>query len=148
MTEYYKQQLADGKAFEQYVKQQLAEKRQMHLDIIDSKEEQITIGETRQGYEIKYDKRYKNTGNLYIETKEKSNPANPNYVASGIFRQDNTHTWIIGDYKQVYMFKKQTLVEVYEEKQYLRYVTTATSHGFLLNQRLIDKYKIDYIYFE
>jgi len=147
MTEYYKQQLADGKAFEQYVKQQLAEKRQLHLDILHG-QDLYDIGETRQGYEIKYDKRYKDTGNLYIETKEKSNPANPNYVASGIFRQDNTHTWIIGDYKQVYMFDKKTLVEVYEQDQYFRYVSTATSHGFLLNQKLIDEYKIDHIYFE
>lgn len=148
MTENYRQQLADGQAFEQFIKEQLLHKRAINLEIIDTYEEQYTIGETKQGYEIKYDKKYKDTGNLYIETKEKSNPANPYYVPSGIFRQDNTHTWIIGDYKQVYLFNKQTLIELYESKNYLRYVSTATSHGFLLNQVRIDEYKVDYIGFE
>lgn len=147
MTENYKQQLADGQAFERYIKEQLLLRREIHLEIIEDKKEQYTIGETRQGYEIKLDKRYKDTGNLYIEIKEKSNPANPYFVPSGIFRQDNTHTWIIGDYTQVYLFNKQKLIELYESKDYLRYVSTSTSHGFLLNQVRIDENKIDYIEF-
>jgi DNA-binding protein H-NS len=148
MTENYKYQLEEGKEFEKYVKKQLQEKKQLHLDIIEDEVNQYTIGETIQGYEIKYDKKYKDTGNLYIEIKEKTNPNNAKFVLSGIFRQDNTHTWIIGNYDEVYMFKKDTLIEIYNKQEYVRYVKTLTSHGVLLNKALIDKHNIEHIYFE
>ena len=54
MTEYYKKQLAEGKEFEKYIKEQLYLKRHLQLDIIDDELEQYNIGETKQGYEIKY----------------------------------------------------------------------------------------------
>jgi len=149
MTENYKYQLKEGKEFEKYVKKQLIEKRKLYLDIIEDKVEQYTIGETMQGYEIKYDKLYKRWGNLYIEIKEKTNPQNYEYVLSGIFRDDNTHTWIIGDYTEVYMFKKNVLIDIYNKKEYFGDIKiTETSHGILLNKPLIDKYNIDYIAFE
>jgi hypothetical protein len=149
MTEYYKYQLKEGKKFEKYVKKQLKEKRDLHLDIIEDEVNQYTIGETIQGYEIKYDKQYKRWGNLYIEIKEKTNPQNYEYVLSGIFRDDNTHTWIIGDYTEAYMFKKKILIDIYNKKEYFGDIKiTETSHGMLLNKPLIDKYNIDYITFE
>ena len=140
MTEYYKQKLFEGKAYEIWVVQQLKKKRNLHLEIIDDKVGQYTIGETKQGYEIKYDNIYKKSGNLYIEIAEKTDPKNKKYIASGIFRQDNTHTWIIGNFQEAYMFDK---------KEYFGDIKiTKTSYGILLNKPLIDEYNIDHITFE
>lgn len=148
MTEYYKKQLADGKAFEKYIKEQLLLKRKLHLDIIDDEFDQYNIGETKQGYEIKYDKRFQETGNLYIEYEEKTDVKNYKFVKSGIFRQDNTHTWIIGNYIEAYMFDKKELQGIYSKALAYKYVETNTSKGMLLDKKLIDKYSIDYIRFE
>lgn len=148
MTENYKKQLAAGKEYEKFIKEKLLEKRGIRLDIIDDVEGQYNIGETKQGYEIKLDKKYKETGNLYIEYKEKSNAKNTTFVPSGIFRQDNTHTWIIGDYNNAFMFKKDELVDIYNKKIAYRYVQINTSKGILLDKKLIEKYSIDHIKFE
>lgn len=147
MTENYKKQLAEGKKYEKYIKEQLYLKRHLQLDIIDDELEQYSIGETKQGYEIKYDKRFQETGNLYIEYAEKTNAQNYKFVESGIFRKDNTHTWIIGNYKEAFMFLKKSLQTIYSNGNAYR-VETDTSKGILLNKELIDKYSIDYINFE
>jgi len=149
MTEYYRQKLFEGKAYEIWVVQQLKKKRNLHLEIIDDKVGQYTIGETKQGYEIKYDNIYKESGNLYIEIAEKTDPKNEKYIASGIFRQDNTHTWIIGNFQEAYMFDKKELIDIYNNKEYFgNIIITKTSHGILLNKPLIDKYNIDHINLE
>lgn len=41
-------------------------------------------GESAMGLEVKLDKRSARTGNLYIETEEKSNPGNHEFVDSGL----------------------------------------------------------------
>jgi hypothetical protein len=143
MNEYYKQKLKEGKRFEKYIKTEL-KKHGLYLDFYNNKKDQYNIGETKQGYEIKYDKIYKKTGNLYIEIAEKSDANNYNYIKSGIFRDDNTHTWIIGNYNEVFFFKKQKLCEIYKLSK-CKFVQTTTSKGFLLDKDLINKYKYNYL---
>tara|TARA_Y100000310_G_scaffold2404_1_gene3117 strand:- start:329 stop:820 length:492 start_codon:yes stop_codon:yes gene_type:complete len=88
------------------------------------------------GLEIKLDRKFRGTGNLYIETHEKSDPDNPRYVLSGIYRDDETWLYGIGDMKTFYIFAKSTLrnFESYGEK--LPWIgrprPTRTSKGFLI----------------
>lgn len=138
MTEYYKKKLTEGLYFQDYVVELLYE---IGLPIISysSKEFQQLIGENKAGIEIKYDQKFRNTGNLYIEIAEKSNPNNLNFVPSGIYRNDNTWLYIIGDEKTIFIFSKKLLVQLHKTKKY-KEVQIETSKGYLLPLQDADKY--------
>jgi len=91
------------------------------------------------GAEIKRDGKFRETGNLYIETAEKSNPDNPAYAASGIYRQDNSWLFVIGDEKTIYIFSTKYLRLL--EKRYQR-KQKPTSIGFLMPIEEADRYCI------
>ena len=87
-------------------------------------------GENRLGVEFKYDQRFRQTGNLYIETAEKARPRRGEYAPSGIYRDDNTWLWVQGDHQSVAVFLKRELVRL-AEGPWSR-VRTETSQGWLL----------------
>jgi hypothetical protein len=131
-NKYYNAQLEKGQEYQDFVTERLYE---IGLPIISysSKKFQHTVGENKCGFEIKFDDKLKSTGNLYIEISEKSNPDNPNYIASGIYRNDNTWLYIIGDYSIIYIFSKKQLRKVYETKKgFFREIKIPTSNGFLV----------------
>lgn len=135
MTEEYKTKLEKGLKFQDYVVEKLYD---IGLPIISysSKKYQVMMGENKCGFEIKFDDRMKDTGNIYIEIAEKSNSNNLNYVDSGIFRTDNTWLYIIGNYRKLFIFDKRLLKRIFQNKNYKnfngRYVETPTSRGFLI----------------
>lgn len=136
--DYYKEQLNNSLEFQDFVADTL-----YHNGIIimnyGSKKYQIEKGENKIGCEIKNDKKFRQTGNLYIELKEKSNPYNMNYIDSGINRSDNTWVYIIGDYNTLYIFGKRMLY--YLSKKYTAIENkTKTSIGFLLPINEADKF--------
>lgn len=138
--------LQKGLEFQDFIATILVKEMGISLSSFSSKKYQFKIGENMQGIEIKFDDKFKNTGNIYIEVKEKSNPANLNYVNSGIYRVDNTWLYIIGNYECVYIFGKQHLKLMHTSRKY-REVTTPTSVGFLLPSDDADKYclkKLEY----
>lgn len=98
MTELYKEMLEKGLEYQDFITDMLLSEIGISLSTYSSKKYQYSVGENKQGIEIKFDDRYKETGNLYIEIKEKSNAINANYVDSGIYRSDNTWLYVIGDY--------------------------------------------------
>ena len=49
------------------------------------------------------------TGNIYIETAEKAIPREGPYVQSGIYRDDESWLYGIGDYSKFYIFGKKCL---------------------------------------
>ena len=89
------------------------------------------VGENKCGFEIKFDDKTKETGNVYIEVSEKSNPANPEYIASGIYRNDNTWLYIIGNYEKIFIFPKSYLRMLHSKGKF-KEVQTPTSKGFLI----------------
>lgn len=134
MNQYYKEKLEQGQQYQDFVTEKLYK---IGLPIISysSKKYQYTIGENKCGFEIKFDDKLKNTGNLYIEVAEKSNAVNENYIASGIYRNDNTWLYIIGDYSIIYIFSKKQLRKIYEDTKRIetfKRVTIPTSKGFLV----------------
>ena len=128
MTAYYRQKLEEGLCYQDFVVEQLYGAG-IPLISYSSKKYQNLIGENKAGIEIKFDQKFRETGNFYIETAEKSRAENPFYVASGIYRNDKTWLYLIGNYSSIYVFSKRQLQMVADKH---RKVQTATSQGFLL----------------
>jgi hypothetical protein len=93
-------------------------------------------GESRAGVEIKHDLRFRQTGNLFIETEETSRPEVPMHPA-GIYADDNAFLYLIGDYGRLWMFGRRLLQRAHRCGEY-REVTTPTAKGFLLPARVAD----------
>jgi len=138
MTEIYKQNLLIGEEYQDFVVERLYE---IGLAVISysSKRYQNIKGENKNGWEIKYDRKFRETRNLYIEVEEKTNKNNKNFVKSGIFRVDNTWLYIIGDYKTIYILSKTQLQRCYKKNRY-KIVQTLTSIGMLIPILVVDKF--------
>lgn len=107
------------------------------LGLVDYKkeQEQYDFGETLFGVEIKFDDIMQNTGNLWIETAEKRNSNNDNWIDSGIKRQDNSWLYLIGNYKKAFCFLKNALIEYqawHNKELPIVKNNSLTSQGFLL----------------
>lgn len=100
---------------------------------------QLTVGESRTGAEIKHDEMHARTGNLWIECAEKARPRAGDYVPSGIFRDDNSWLYIIGDYDTIFIFSKKFLQALSKTKSIIEN-STKTSKGFLLRMADAEKY--------
>lgn len=145
--EYYKNNLKEAHEYQDYVCEQLIKNLGISITNYQSKKYQFNKGENLQGVEIKYDKKFAKTGNLYIETHEKSNPNNQEYVKSGIYRLDNSWLYAIGDYQVIYIFSKRYL-QTFHRSNKFKNITTPTSKGFLINKENAEKYHINKIEFE
>jgi len=136
--DYYKDQLNEALEFQDFIADTLYQHGIVIMNY-GSKKYQIGKGENKIGCEIKYDKKFRETGNLYIELKEKSNPYNINYIDSGINRKDNTWLYIIGDYKTIFIFGKRMLYFLSQKYTAIEN-KTKTSIGFLLPITAAEKY--------
>ena len=139
MTGHYKTMLEKGLEFQDFICEALLKEMGINLTMFSSRKYQLSKGENIQGVEIKFDDIYKKTGNIYIEIAEKSNEENENYVISGIYRNDNTWLYLIGNYEEVFIFPKNILVLLDNKKRY-KYVQTPTSKGFLINKEDAHKF--------
>ncbi len=135
ITAEYRKKLVAGLEYQDFVVECLYA---AGLPIISysSKRYQTLIGENKAGLEIKFDRRFRTTHNFWIETAEKSRPDNPRWVPSGIFRDDNTWLYLMGDYVEIFVFAKRQLRWLYEwdtdgRPHYPR-KDIPTSRGFLL----------------
>lgn len=139
MTEYYKEKLQKGLEYQDFITDILISELGIALSSYASEKHQYTKGENKQGFEIKHDMMYEETNNLYIETAEKTNKLNENFIKSGIFRNDNTWLYIIGNYKEVFIFSKKHLILMYEKGNYKK-AGNDTSQGFLLDKESAEMY--------
>ena len=142
---YYDSQLKDGLEFQDFCSIKFAE-RGIPITNFSSKKYQIEKGENLQGYEFKYDKQFRKTGNLWIELAEKTDNRNPDYVNSGILRNDNTVFYIIGDYEGVFLIQKKILI-LMSGKYRIVENNLKTSKGILFPTEKAREY-FDYIKFE
>jgi hypothetical protein len=135
---YYSDKLQQGLEFQDVVTRELYQ-RGIVIVGYSSKKYQNNEGENLLGAEIKRDGKFRQTGNLYIETSEKSHPDKKNYTASGIHREDNSWLFVIGDEKTVYIFSTKYLRML--EYKYTK-VNKPTSNGFLIPLVDAEKYCI------
>lgn len=157
MTEMYRENLRDAQEYQDFVVCALY-KRGIVIPQLGSKKYQIRIGESLSGFEIKLDRRFRETGNLYFEYKEKSDPQNEEYVMSGFLRDDNTWMWAIGDYEELWLVPKQMLKRLYDKcikisgyagSHGIRKASTPTSRGMLVPTDLVtEELCADHITFE
>ena len=135
MTEYYASKLEQGLRFQDCVTDWLYDHGMVIVTYV-SKARGMSA-ENRFGVEIKRDDRFRETGNLFIETAEKSHPDNPQYVASGIYREDNSWLYAIGDEKTLWIFAKRLLTML--DKRYERR-EIPTARGYIMPTIDGDKY--------
>ena len=134
MTERYKKMLKKGQEYQDFIADRLPEKLGIALSVYKSKLYQYGKGESKQGIEIKFDDVYARTGNLYIEIAEKSNPKNPHFVKSGIYRNNNSWLYLIGNYERAFIFGISILKLYYEDSRFEK-KKIPTSIGFLLPEK-------------
>ena len=138
---YRQAQIADGQLFQDFVVDVLFEHLGLAVVQYTSRPYQQAVGESRTGVEIKHDKRYRQTGNLYIETAEKAVPRPGPYAPSGIFRDDNSWLYVIGDYDVLFVFAKRLLRALAASGRYRAVeLATGTSRGFLVPDAEARKY--------
>ena len=148
MTEYYKDKLEQGLEYQDFITDLLLKEVSLPISSYASRRYQAKRGENAQGVEIKHDSRMSETGNVYIEIAEKTHPDNPNFIQSGVYREDNTWLYVMGDYTVVYIFSKKFLRLMHETGKYREVETIPpgeikpTSKGFLLNKDQTERYCI------
>lgn len=104
-----------------------------------SAKRQITMGESASCVEIKFQDRYRKTGNLWIETEEKAHPRPGAYAPAGITDRphDNAIFLVTGDYTTVFFFAKAHLQKLATSPRYpIIENHSKTSRGFLLPDRV------------
>lgn len=108
MTSYYQEKLESGLQYQDFIVEELY-KRGIILIQIVSCAGQYRIGENMMGLEIKHDEKLKETGNIYIETEERTSPDILDFTPSGIYRADNSWLYGIGDRSVFFIFSKKWL---------------------------------------
>lgn len=143
-TEYYEKMLIEGQKFQDFACKLFYENG-IPLVMYQSQKMQL-YGENMAGIEIKFDDKMADTGNLFIEYQEKTHPDNPNYVHSGILRDDNSWLYAIGNYTVIYVFSKKRLRTAFNAKSidgnhiYPRVESgIKTSFGFLMPVQVAEK---------
>ena len=104
-TAVYSPNLEAARQYQDFIASSLLP-RGIIIQNIQSKNGQL-FGENLLGLEIKFDREFERTRNLYIETAEKSHPDNPKFVPSGIYRNDNSWLYGIGNYQEFFIFTKK-----------------------------------------
>ena len=141
--DYYKRMINNGQKYQDFITDQFL-KIGIPILFYSSKKYQYEQGESANGFEIKFDDKFKQTGNIYIELFEKRNPDNIEYIKSGINRDDNTIFYVIGDYDTIFLFSKTMLKNIEKDYKIIEN-NTKTSKGYLLPNRDAIKYAIKII---
>ena len=91
-----------------------------------------------QNMEIKFDRRYHQTGNLYVEVAEKHRADQLQWVDSGIRCQSDAEWFGMGDYRDFLLFRRSDLQAEQDSGLYrIIEIGSATSRGFLLRPNRI-----------
>lgn len=92
-------------------------------------------GENLAGFEIKYDRLFAQTRNLFIETEECPEPGMP-LKPAGIYARDNSWLYVIGNRSVLFFFAHTTLRELHRWQRDGRLVlerkSLPTARGFVL----------------
>ena len=138
MNDRYSRCLQEGLEFQDYVTEVMWKRLGIPLMNFSSILRQVSHGENVNGIEVKKDNRFRNTGNLFIETCERSS-ATSSWHAAGITKDDNSWLFVIGDEQTIYVFAVKHLRSLHKKGCY-RQVATDTSMGFLLPIKDADNY--------
>lgn len=145
-----------GLQFQDFIITQLLRDYGIVIQLYSSKKFQFDVGESLQGYEIKYDARSTGdcthynceaTNNVAIEVYEKTNENNDKWIPSGILREDNTIYYIIGNYDMCWIVDKIVLKRMFKSGSYKVVQTLKTIKTMLIPINIMDEYAIQAIVF-
>lgn len=106
-TSDYAELLRRGRQYEEFVYSLIKRRYGVEIRPCLTYEEQLTVGENYSGIEVKCQERCREYGSLVIECAETR--SNGEWVASGIWRGDNSRYLATGDWHTVWMFDIPTL---------------------------------------
>lgn len=144
-TENFYELLKEGKNYEKVIKDQF--KKQFDIDlkeVADTKESQELYGdlmtEIDVGIEVKFDRRMKSTGNIYIELWE--NKKYEGFKRANIQLNNMVDIWIQGDERYFYYLRKSDIVDWIKAnweklKDSKWFVKTATSKGVIIPEKVV-----------
>jgi len=124
------------KSFESWIEKYIKERYGKSLGVHYSKTDQLDIGESDSKTEIKHNHKYSKTGNLFIEIDKLTKHGE--WIKSGIYREDNSRWYLIGDRNKFWLFKKEILKKEFGNNHYSKIpgylpgFAFPTSHGYLL----------------
>ncbi len=133
--------LSMGAEFVDFVMETLL-RRGVVLQVYTSRKRQYEVGESVQGWEVKLDNRFMETGRLSIEIAEKSKRDIPVWTPSGIYRADNTWIYIQGNFQRFYWFQKNLLIGLHKSGKYQEAESNGTVRKFYLPIADADKYGV------
>jgi hypothetical protein len=143
--EYYSRQLEAGRQYEDFVRETMMAKAGLCFLPYASKHSQFTKGENTGGIEVKYNGRFEETRNLWIEVAEKARPRDGPYARSGVFRGDNSWAWATGSYKTIFVFAINILRQLAHdasESGQLAENRFGTSLGFLMPETAAERHAL------
>jgi hypothetical protein len=131
---YYDAQRRLGEAFEGYVLERFRAEglevgRHTTAALQLSRGDLVVEG---QDLEVKFDRLFASTGNLYIETAEKRNADRVGWTPSGVCAASAAVWYGIGDYRDFFLFQRVTLRDVARTARPIE-IAMKTSRGFLLD---------------
>jgi len=130
---YRRNKIESGLLYQDFIVDLMLQVLRFPVTIYSSRLYQTTVGEGPAGVQIKHDEKFARTGNLWIEVAEKARPRAGDYVPSGIYRDDNSWLYVIGNYDIVFVFTKVLLQLYAASGRYpIQENLTGTSKGFLL----------------
>jgi hypothetical protein len=106
--DYFYVQLEKGREYEDFVRNEFS-KRGLFFLCHQSRKWQYERGDTSAGIEIKQDTIFSRTQQLWIEVEEKRHPDNPHFVKAGIYRDDGSYLYAIGDRSKIFLFGSKQL---------------------------------------
>lgn len=132
---YREQMLDEGLAFQGFACMELARHGISTVPLYST--EYAQLGDTSGGIEIKFDRKLKETGNIWIEVAEKQKDATE-WVRSGLNAPDGAWLWCIGDHKRLVLWSRKRLQYVVamaprnDPKFPLSMMETETSIGWIM----------------
>jgi hypothetical protein len=103
-----------------------------------SRKYQYQYGENKQGIEIKLDTLWQTTGRLSIETGERTS-VNKSWVASGIYRDDNSWLYVQGNESGFFVFSRKLLQQLHRTNRY-KNKEEPTVRAFYLPEQDAERY--------
>jgi len=127
----YKEDLEAGQQYQDYLLEKLLPHGIQLMYYTSLKKQKV--GETINGIEVKYDRKFRKTGNLYITTQARAT-SNSDYHPCGVTKLDNSWLYMIGDEKDVYILGKKQLYTFFKMGNFKEFeIPQETNKGFLIN---------------
>lgn len=140
---HFEDDIRQGEEYQDFIQHELA-KRGMTFLCNTSRKYQWQEGESFGGLEIKYDRLMYKTGNVFIETEAESKDKT-HFIEGGIYKKDNAWLFLIGDYKEAFLFSKyqlqkmwETQKDVYVNSGYIIPKEQSYSKGFLITRKMLE----------